>query len=175
MILTCNRLTHFIIARNQPDKLSKIEESNILIKLAPYVESFFSDLFGIQQQVKTSHLEQATLNPIYTCKRFFIQRRAAKNLTNVDLKNINPEIIRLTLQKIFKKEFCDLAFAYNTLEWLKDEKLYESNINLALVYARWAILTEEGRFFHRNSILFKLPKKISCKSNKLKINPTFIF
>jgi len=152
--------TRFTLARSQPNHFSKIEESTILIKLAPYVEEFLANLFDIQQEAKTSHLQQSLFQPIYICKRQFIQRRALKSIMVAELVNINAAELRLVLQKIFEENFCDLAFAKHTLKWLEDEKLYEANIKYAELYAAWAVLTTEGQSFHINSVLFQIPTKL---------------
>ena len=70
------------------------QESEFIIKLAPYVEDFINQLFIFG---KDANFKQKTqqLENLYKCKRIFIQRKA--------LKNSNMQILQiLILNKLAK-------------------------------------------------------------------------
>jgi hypothetical protein len=50
----------------------------LLVDLAPHVEDFVGELFGIQIELKALAEAHHALAPIYSCKRLFVQRKAAK-------------------------------------------------------------------------------------------------
>ena len=65
-------------ARSQPGALSKKEFSKLILEVAPHLDDFIAELFGITPQVITLAEQHQRLAPIYTCKRIFVQRRALK-------------------------------------------------------------------------------------------------
>jgi len=147
-------------ARDNPNTVSSLQESNLIINLSPYLEEFLLCFFNIKEEVQLTYNQYELLKPLHVCKKFFIQRRAVKNHTINDLKTFDHEFTRNKLQEIFNETFCDLSFAFYTLEWLKNEESFKDNLKLSSLYAAWAVLTKEGQDFHKNSILFKLPKKV---------------
>ncbi len=54
------------------------EESDLLVALAPHVEDFLARLFGIEVQAQALAARHHELAPLYSVKRLFVQRRAAK-------------------------------------------------------------------------------------------------
>src|SRR5579884_1318215 len=72
-----NRL---MAARSDPDGLGRHEESSLLVALAPYLEDFIADLFGIAAEVRALQARHSALAPLYAVKRLFVQRRAVKGI-----------------------------------------------------------------------------------------------
>src|SRR4051794_18511456 len=70
-----NRL---LAARANPDGVATKDQSNLLIDLGPHVESFVGELFGVQPELQKLAAQTNTLDPLYACKRLFVQRRAVK-------------------------------------------------------------------------------------------------
>ena len=64
-------------ARADPAALAPKEESGLLIALAPHVEDFISELFGIEAEVRQLSARHHELAPLYGCKRLFVQRNGA--------------------------------------------------------------------------------------------------
>src|SRR5438445_12374318 len=65
-----------LAARNTPEKLTAKEESDLLVALAPHVEDFLPQLFGIEAQARALAEKHNELAPLYSVKRQFVQRRA---------------------------------------------------------------------------------------------------
>src|SRR5262249_35837983 len=61
-------------ARAAPDELDRKAESELLVDLAPYVEDFIGDLFGIASEVRALQAKHDALAPLYSVKRLFVQR-----------------------------------------------------------------------------------------------------
>jgi NADPH-dependent glutamate synthase beta subunit-like oxidoreductase/NAD(P)H-flavin reductase len=140
-------------------------ESDLIILLAPHAEDFIAKLFAIEQEVKAIANIYQEFAPIYKCKRLFIQRDAAKNFKAEYASKIDE--IRSELESFGVDVFSELDFAKFVESTEESHKL-----ELARIYAGWACLTPEGQKLHKNSILFKLPKKldfenlISCASKE---------
>jgi hypothetical protein len=63
-------------ARANADALAAKQESELLIALAPHVEDFVAELFGIQADVSALAARHNELAPLFSCKRLFVQRKA---------------------------------------------------------------------------------------------------
>src|SRR5262249_37548025 len=53
-------------------------ESELIVELAPVLEDFIAELFGIAADTHALKSRHDALAPLYTVKRLFVQRRAAK-------------------------------------------------------------------------------------------------
>ena len=70
-----NRL---MTARAAPDGVAARPESDLIVELAPELEDFIAELFGIAHEVRALRGRHEALAPLYSVKRLFVQRRAAK-------------------------------------------------------------------------------------------------
>ena len=131
------------------------EDSQLIIDIAPHLEDFIAELFNIRSEVTTLKAKHFELAPLYSCKRLFVQRKAAKS--------INPEAANaLDISDITAKlgNFSELEFAIKVMKWLDSPEENAENITLATQYAAWAVHTKAGQELHKNGILFKTPKKL---------------
>src|SRR4051794_40405904 len=71
-----NRL---MTARAAPEQLEGNPESDLIVELAPVLEAFIAELFGIAHEVGALRSRHEALAPLYSVKRLFVQRRAARN------------------------------------------------------------------------------------------------
>src|SRR5712691_11270904 len=55
-----------MMARAAPDPLDRKAESDLLVDLAPYLEDFLGELFGISTEVRTLQAEHDRLAPLYS-------------------------------------------------------------------------------------------------------------
>ncbi|MBI0407437.1 MAG: pyridine nucleotide-disulfide oxidoreductase, partial [Nitrosospira sp.] len=161
----CARFQH---ARIHPDKLSRKNESALLIEMAPWVEDFVAKLFDIVAEVNTLSARHQELAPIYSCKRQFVQRRAMNKVTEAEVSVLNGTELEKELTNVFGAPFSELLFACKVTEWLENEIENEKYLKMALLYSAWALRTPAGRERNQNGILFKLPLKL----NYLHLVPT---
>ena len=68
-------------ARRDPDALAHAGESDLLVDLAPHVEDFLGNLFGITAEARALQARHQRLAPLYSVKRLFVQRRAVKGVS----------------------------------------------------------------------------------------------
>ena len=83
-------------ARRDPDALDrKADESDLLVDLAPHLEDFIGELFGIAAEVRALQARHDELAPLYSVKRLFVQRRAVKGIKEADAAAIDgPALAR---------------------------------------------------------------------------------
>jgi len=145
-------------ARSAPEALAAETEAALLIELAPWVDDFVGDLFGIGDAVRALSARHNELAPLYECKRQFVQRQAATKVKAEALAGFDPDAVEATLVQWFGEPFSELAFAQNVSAWQKSPD-HAQRVAVALTYAGWALHTPEGRQRHAHGVLFKTPNR----------------
>jgi len=151
----------FLAARANPAALSDLDHSQLLIELAPHVDDFIGELFGIEKEMDLLAEKHHALAPLYACKRLFVQRRASKALSLEEANRISPDALlsMLPLVSIDDPHF-EIVFAKVVMSWLSEEEKHKSLLEIAARYACWALTTEAGHERHGKGVLFKQPKKL---------------
>src|SRR3984893_9983648 len=152
-----NRL---MAARAAPDRLADKEESDLIVELAPELEDFIAALFGIAREVDALRSRHDALAPLYTVKRLFVQRRAAKKYGPDQAATFDGEALREQLEPLPGGELTELRCAQRVDAWMKVEAEHAAALDLAARYAAWATHTPQGRHRHKGGVLFKVPHKI---------------
>ncbi|HEX6840343.1 MAG TPA: FAD-dependent oxidoreductase [Stellaceae bacterium] len=152
-----NRL---VTARRDPAALERKAESDLLVDLAPHVEDFIAELFGIGAEMRALQARHDDLAPIYTVKRLFVQRRAVKGMTPEAAAASDGEGLARELEGLFGEALSEASYARHVAGWLDAEASHASDLERASRYAAWATLSPEGRKKHRRGVLFKVPHKL---------------
>ncbi|MGH8631134.1 MAG: hypothetical protein ACREU7_10285, partial [Burkholderiales bacterium] len=147
-------------ARSAPAALARKAESELLIELAPHLEDFIARLFGIQPQLQSLARSHHALAPLYACRRLFVQRRAMTAHKPEEAAGFDGPSLESQLATWFAEPFSDLAFASRVQQWQQDEAANRDKLESAARYAAWAVHTPQGRERHRDSVLFKAPRKL---------------
>ncbi|HYM48069.1 MAG TPA: FAD-dependent oxidoreductase, partial [Burkholderiaceae bacterium] len=147
----------FRSARDNTDTLDTKAESELLIALAPYLEDFLAQLFGIRSEVAALAERHHALAPLYACRRRFVQRKALRQVKLAETAVIDGAALETELAAKFGEPLTELAFAHHVTRWLEDEAAHTDALPIAMRYAAWATLTEAGRARHPASALFKTP------------------
>jgi len=149
-----------LTGRTAPDTLGRKQEAELLLALAPHLERFLAQLFGIEREVASLTAEHERLACLYTCKRQFVQRRAATRVKPQDVVDLDAAALESALAARFGEPFSELAFARNVTSWQTDEAHHADDLKDALHYAAWALHTPAGRAKHEAGVLFKAPRKL---------------
>ncbi|RIK93264.1 MAG: pyridine nucleotide-disulfide oxidoreductase [Proteobacteria bacterium] len=154
-------------ARHAPDALSAKDEANLLLEVAPQLESFLAHLFGIEREVKLQSAAHDRLSPLYAVKRLFVQRRALKGVSAQDVARINGEELAAELSRRFGASFHsaadELVYAEHVQQWMNDADNHVDDLNLAARYAAWAMRTPDGIRRHGKAaggVLFQSPSQL---------------
>ena len=145
--------------RADPEALSAKAESALILEIAPHLDRFISQLFGISGEVLAlgrRHDEQA---PLFSIKRQFVQRRAASRIKPEEAQLVDGPATERELRRLFGGRFDELTFAQNVARWLEDEPAHQRGLDLAVRYAAWALHTAAGREHAQSGVLFKAPAK----------------
>ncbi|HEY7688547.1 MAG TPA: FAD-dependent oxidoreductase, partial [Dongiaceae bacterium] len=155
-------------ARTEPGAIAAKAESELLLAVAPHLEAFVADLFCIAAELKQLAGRHSELAPLYSCKRLFVQRRAARAFKPEEASVFDADALRQGLTERFAAagedvvsiDGFELAFAGAVTKWQEAEAENAEALDLATRYAAWALLSPAGRERHRSGILFKAPQKI---------------
>ena len=149
-----------LAARASPAALTSKQESELLIALAPHVDTFIGWLFGIESEVRALAARHHELTPLYGVKRNFVQRKAMHKVKADEAGRIDGPALARKLETLFGEPFTELAFARHVTAWQKNEAHHGQALDTALQYAAWAALSVEGRQKHGSGVLFKAPHKL---------------
>ena len=146
--------------RADPEALDAKAESQLLLDLAPHLERFLAQLFGIADEVLALARRHDALAPLYTVKRQFVQRRAGTRIKPAEAAALDGAALERELATLFAGRFDEVTFATHVDRWLAHEAEHAGELDLALKYAAWALHTAAGHERHQNGVLFKQPAKI---------------
>ena len=150
-------------ARNASNPMTSLEESQLIIDLAPHLEDFLGQLFGIQPAVRELAARHNELAPLFHCKRIFVQRKAVHKYKAADAAAFDGDALKAALLQDFgdtSGEINELVYARNVNSWLDSESENMDKLDLAMRYAAWAVHTISGKKRHGQGVLFKVPAKL---------------
>ncbi len=136
-------------------------ESALILEIAPHLDDFLAELFGIQAEFRALAARHHELAPLYTVKRQFVQRRAANKVKPEEAAKLDGPALEAELKKNhLDGRFDELTFAKKVTHWLADEAGHAVPLDLALKYSAWALHTPADRARVQRGVLFKAPAKI---------------
>jgi NADPH-dependent glutamate synthase beta subunit-like oxidoreductase/NAD(P)H-flavin reductase len=146
-------------ARLAPADFKGEKESELVIDLAPVLESFIGELFGVRDELGAMRGARDTLAVLYTVKRLFVQRRAVKKYA-AEAANADVSGLRARLETALGGPITELLYAEKVDAWMAAEDQHADALELAGRYAAWATLSDAGRHAHHDGVLFKVPHKV---------------
>ncbi len=152
-----NRL---VTARRDPEALEAKAHSQLLIDLAPYLEDFVGDLFGIGEEVRAHQAQHHALAPLYQVKRLFVQRRGVKGVTPEQAAALDGPALGRELEALMSEALTEVSYAAHVSRWMAAEAEHAHALEVAARYAAWATLSRAGRAKHGRGVLFKVPHKL---------------
>ncbi|MEO8025322.1 MAG: FAD-dependent oxidoreductase [Bryobacteraceae bacterium] len=147
-------------ARLNPDSLTKKQQSELIIAIAPHVEDFIGGLFAIERELKALQARHDVLAPLYAVKRKFVQKKAISGVTKEQATFINGPAIGAQLESLFGGPLTEQCFVDHVAQWMDAEQEHATHLALAAQYAAWAALSPAGMAKHHHGVLFKVPHKV---------------
>ncbi len=146
-------------ARLAPAASKGEAESELLIEIAPILQDFIGELFGIQEALGAQRQEREALSAIFEVKRQFVQRRAVRKYA-AEVPTLDGAALRKDLEAHLNAPLTELSFARAVEGWLRDEEANVEALELAGRYAAWAALSEAGHAANHHGVLFRVPAKV---------------
>ncbi|MBX9786298.1 MAG: FAD-dependent oxidoreductase [Alphaproteobacteria bacterium] len=96
--------------------LPPLQESALILDLAPYVEDFLGEFFSIQREIAALQEQTYALAPLYRAKRLFVQRVAARAYSKDEALTFDGKALQAQLVHMMGEAYTDLAFANHVLK-----------------------------------------------------------
>src|SRR6266850_3796092 len=110
-----------LIDARTPKPLSPTDASELIIEIAPYVEDFIGELFGIAKEIQTLQARHNQLAPLLVFKRKFVQKRAISGVTKEQASSINGLALAAELDSLFGEPLTQSSFFEHVSRWLENE------------------------------------------------------
>jgi NADPH-dependent glutamate synthase beta subunit-like oxidoreductase/NAD(P)H-flavin reductase len=147
-------------ARMNPAQETAKEQSELVIALAPHVEDFLGQAFGIESEIRELQARHNSSAPFFAFKRKFIQKRAISGVTKDQAEAIDGPALARELESFFGAPLTEQSFFAHVSTWLENEADRLAQVQIAARYAAWAALSAAGRKKHHGDVLFKVPHKV---------------
>jgi NADPH-dependent glutamate synthase beta subunit-like oxidoreductase/NAD(P)H-flavin reductase len=143
-------------------ELPRKQNADLIVDLAPHVEDFVAELFGITAEVRALQERHNALEPLYALKRRFVQKKAISGVSEAQASAIPGEKLAANLEMLFGEALTEASFVEHVSKWLDDEAAHASQLAIAQQYAAWAALSHAGRAKHHSGVLFRVPHKLDA-------------
>jgi len=150
----------FMEARANPGALARRQNADLMVDLAPHIEDFVGELFGITAQVRQLQARHSALEPLFAVKRKFVQKKAISGVTPDQAAALYGAALAAELECLFNAPLTEETFVEHVSRWLEAESEHAAALAVAQKYAAWAALSPAGRAKHHRGILFKVPHKL---------------
>ena len=157
-VILANRLAS---VRGNPASLAPKQASELIISLAPHLEDFVGHLFGIEKEIAAMQAQHNALAPLLNAKRRFVQKRALTGAKKEEAEKLDGPALEQQLEAYLGGvPFTEKRFAQYVNGWLAAEHEHPDEIQAAIKYSQWSVLTDAGHLRHRAGVLFHTPHKI---------------
>ncbi|HYP08733.1 MAG TPA: hypothetical protein VER03_21040, partial [Bryobacteraceae bacterium] len=147
-------------ARSNPKGIERKAYSELIIAVAPYLEDFLAELFGITAELRALQQRHYALAPLFSVKRRFVFKKAASGMTPEKAAALDGPALAASLQTFLQEPLTESSYVDHVSRWLDDEAAHAEELKVAAQYAAWAALSPAGRERHHGDVLFKLPHKL---------------
>ena len=149
-----------LAARADESQFALKQKSEIILAVAPHLEDFIGQLFGINKSLHELQAKHNELAPLHTVKRKFIQKKALTGYTPEKASLIDGYAIGAELEAFTLEPLTERSYADHVARWMENESEHAEALRLAALYAAWAVLTPEGKKLHHHGVLFRQPHKL---------------
>jgi NADPH-dependent glutamate synthase beta subunit-like oxidoreductase/NAD(P)H-flavin reductase len=144
--------------------LTPPEMSELLITCAHYLEQFLAGLFNIEEALAASEAKTLSHNPVSVFKKYFVLRRAKKDLNRASqlpsFTELNQWLEEALLGNPLKTDDKELAIALLGTRYLEDPEAFKVEIEQLVKWCVQALVTPEGQAFIKNWVSFRIPERI---------------
>ncbi len=154
--------------RQESTPLTPETISELLISCAAFLDTFLGQLFNIEDAAAIAQAQTLAQNPVSAFKKFFVLRRAKKQLLNTE--NL-PDFQTLTrwLHEQLKKaplQTDDLELAISLLanQYIAKPEQHTDDIEKLTQWCIHALVTPEAKTLVKNWTSFRLPERIDYEN-----------
>lgn len=153
-----------ITYRHANHSFTSLEVSELLIQCAIFLEKFLASLFNIQEAVSISQTKSTSHNPISIFKKYFILRRAKKELSRVEMFPSFTELNEWLTQELKKAPLTtddhELAIALLSTHYLNDPETFKHEIDKLVQWCARALTSAQGQSLITGWKSMQIPERI---------------
>jgi len=149
-----------LLAARDGAELAPKERSELMLDLAPQLDDFVGELFGVTPVLRRLAEKHDALAPLYSVKRLFVQRQAAKKVKPEEAERLDGPALEADLAARFGEPVTELSFARHIAAWEEARDDNTEGLEAALNYAAWATFSVAGRTRWQDAVLFRVPHKV---------------
>ncbi len=150
--------------RQEQTTLTPLEISELLIECAKPLEDFLINLFDIEEAAALAQAKTLSHNPISAFKKFFVLRRAKKNILKSDqlpsFDELNAWLTTELKKAPLQTDDEELAVALLSNQYIDQPEHYASDIEKLTDWCVRALTSPSGKKHVKNWVSFKIPKRI---------------
>ncbi|MDR3491944.1 MAG: FAD-dependent oxidoreductase [Gammaproteobacteria bacterium] len=151
-------------AYRQQNNLTPIQTSELLLACAPHLEKFLIELFNIEEAAALAQIKTISNNPISIFKKYFVLRRAKKQLLQSANYPSFQELdtwLKTELQKSpLQADDKELAVALLGNHYTNDLETYATEIEKLTQWCVQALETPDGKNAVAGWVSFKIPERL---------------
>jgi len=156
--------TDLLAYRQETKTFEPLAISELLIACANFLETFLINFFGIETAAEAAALRTLEQNPISVFKKFFVLRRAKKQLAKTESLPSFVELNTWLDQELkafpLKSDDKELATALLANQFLTDTERYTKEIDKLTEWCTQALATTEGKKAVTGWVSFHIPERI---------------
>jgi NADPH-dependent glutamate synthase beta subunit-like oxidoreductase/NAD(P)H-flavin reductase len=138
--------------------IDSIAHSEFLLQLAPFVDDFIAELFNIEKETQDLKKKHEKFDPIYECRRKFVQRYAVKQYPKENLAELDFAKITTSIKQLIGA-ISELSLAKSIMEWQKDPDTHQNELTIAAQYCAFMVALGSSL------TLFDLPKAVDVNNH----------
>lgn len=150
--------------REEPHAFSAIETSDFLIACSLFLQDFLADLFQIEEAVAISQAHTTSFNPLSTFKKYFVLRRAKKEMAKAatlpSFTELNAWLQQVLANSPLQSDDTEMAIALLGKCYLAEPDLHQADIEKLVAWCTQALASPEGAAFVSGWSTFHLPARL---------------
>lgn len=153
-----------LLAYRNEHAFTPLQVSELLLKVAPLLEQFLITLFNIEEAVAIADAKTIANNPIAAFKKFFVLRKAKKQLLNTEhlpsFSKLNDWLTKELLKAPLQTSDQELAVSLLGIQYITEPERFVNEIELLTQWCVHALITPDAKKIVKNWTSFRIPKRI---------------
>jgi NADPH-dependent glutamate synthase beta subunit-like oxidoreductase/NAD(P)H-flavin reductase len=150
--------------RQETRQFEPIALSELLLAIAPPLEEFLIELFDIEEAAALAEARTISYNPISAFKKYFVLKRAKKNLSQAaslpDFAEIDKWLQTQLQQAAIKTADKEMAIALLANQYIHATEEYTEQIEKLTVWCVQAMVSEAGKRVVAGWTSFRIPERL---------------
>ncbi len=150
--------------RDDSREFSAIEVSELLLAVAPILEDFLIELFNIQDAALKTQTQTLGQNPVSAFKKFFVLRRAKKELQKLDQFPAFSELNNWLNEKISESSLHtsdhELGTSLLATQYMAHPEKFTLEIEKLTQWCVHALATPDAKHIVKNWTSFRIPERL---------------